>query len=85
MSNSCDADYFLDITSDVCPITFVKTKLKLEKMQVGETLSVRLKGEEPRRNVPESVQELGHLILKLEPEVIAEGVSVFHLLIRKKG
>ena len=28
-------DYFLDITADVCPMTFVKTKLMLERMPPG--------------------------------------------------
>ena len=42
----------IDITGEVCPMTFVRTKLKLERMQPGEVLSVRLIGEEPLRNVP---------------------------------
>ena len=33
-------------------MTFVRTKLKLERMRPGEVLSVRLRGEEPLRNVP---------------------------------
>src|SRR4029077_17836628 len=46
------ADHAIDITGEVCPMTFVRTKLRLERMQPGEVLSVRLRGEEPLRNVP---------------------------------
>jgi TusA-related sulfurtransferase len=56
------ADYLLDITGDRCPMTFVKTRLMLDKMQSGDTLHVRLKGEEPLKNVPRSAKELGHLV-----------------------
>ena len=37
------ADHDIDITGEVCPMTFVRTKLKLERMRPGETLSVRLR------------------------------------------
>ena len=38
-------DQSIDITAEVCPMTFVRTKLKLERMRSGEVLSVRLRGE----------------------------------------
>jgi tRNA 2-thiouridine synthesizing protein A len=69
----------LDITSEVCPMTFVRTRLALDRMQPGETLLVKLKGEEPIRNVPRTATEQGHEILQLETDV--DGVS--HLLIRR--
>ena len=56
----------LDITGDVCPITFVKTKLKLEELAPGEILEVILKGGEPIRNVPRSVKGEGHKILEVK-------------------
>ena len=56
----------LDITGEVCPMTFVRTKLALEKLPVGAMLAVRLRGAEPRRNVPRSVREEGHEIVALE-------------------
>lgn len=77
------ANYYLDITREVCPLTFVKTKLAIEKMQSGETLEVRLKGSEPIRNVPRSVRELGHDILSLEPEEGEDHNGVHRLRLRK--
>ena len=63
-----DADHFLDITAEACPMTFVKTRLLIERMAVGETALVRLTGEEPIENVPVSVTELGHAVLGMGPE-----------------
>ncbi|MBS0537243.1 MAG: sulfurtransferase TusA family protein [Proteobacteria bacterium] len=57
------ADQALDITSEVCPMTFVRTKLRLERMAAGEILSVRLRGDEPLRNVPKAARDEGHSIL----------------------
>lgn len=61
-------DYFIDITSDFCPLTFVKTKLMIEKMGSGDRLEVLLKGDEPLKNVSRSVIELGHRLLSVAPE-----------------
>ncbi len=62
------ADQALDITDEVCPMTFVRTKLRLERMSPGEVLSVRLRGEEPLRNVPKAASEEGHSILGIVSE-----------------
>lgn len=78
---SDNADYFLDITTEICPLTFVKTKLLIERMSSGETAEVRLNAGEPLENVPRSVQEHGHEIISLEPE--SEGATVHRLILRK--
>ena len=62
------ADYFLDITDKMCPMTFVKTKLLLERMNPGETAEVRLNAGEPLENVPRSLRELGQEIVGLQQE-----------------
>ena len=49
-------------------MTFVRTKLKLERMRPGETLSVRLRGEEPLRNVPRAARDEGHTILGIDED-----------------
>ena len=77
-------DFFLDITDQVCPLTFVKTKLLIERMSPGEVAEIRLKNREPLENVPRSVQELGHAILSLEAEDSTQGPDGVHRLrIRK--
>lgn len=69
----------LDITRELCPMTFVRTRLALDRMAPGETLLVTLKGEEPSRNVPRTAAEQGHEILSMETD--AAGIS--RLLIRR--
>jgi tRNA 2-thiouridine synthesizing protein A len=56
-------DQTIDITGEVCPMTFVRTKLRLERMGPGEVLRVRLRGDEPLRNVPKAARDEGHSIL----------------------
>jgi TusA-related sulfurtransferase len=69
----------LDITHDICPMTFVRTRLALDKMAPGETLFVTLKGQEPARNVPRTAIEQGHEVLSIETD--SSGIS--HVLIRR--
>lgn len=57
------ADQHLDITSEVCPMTFVRTRLALDRLAPGQTLLVRLRGEEPSRNIPRTAIEQGHAVL----------------------
>ncbi len=47
-------------------MTFVRTRLALERMAPGQTLLVLLTGDEPRRNVPASAESLGHAVLAEE-------------------
>lgn len=58
----------VDITGETCPMTFVRTRLALDRMQAGDILRVRLKGEEPRRNVPRTAAEQGHAVLRQDPQ-----------------
>ena len=78
------ADYFLDITDQICPMTFVRTKLLIERMASGETAAVRLQGTEPLGNVPRSVREYGHEVLSLEPESGEVPGSGIHILVLRK-
>ena len=68
----------IDITGEVCPMTFVRTKLKLERMLSGEVLVVRLRGEEPLRNVPRAARDEGHTILGIVPEGDDHIVTIRH-------
>ena len=58
-------DDTIDITDVVCPLTFVKAKVALEELEVGQILSIRLNDGEPVQNVPRSIKEEGQQILKL--------------------
>lgn len=58
----------LDITGETCPMTFVRTRLALDRMAAGQVLRLRLGGEEPRRNVPRTAAEQGHAVLRQDPQ-----------------
>lgn len=59
-------DDTVDITDVVCPVTFVKAKVALEELDEGQILSIRMNDGEPVQNVPRSIKEEGHQILKLD-------------------
>lgn len=76
---------FIDVTGEVCPMTFVRTKLALEKLAKGEVVEVRLNAGEPLKNVPRSAREQGHEILEIlrEDPNLPEGQGVHRIKIRR--
>ena len=73
------SDETVDITDVVCPVTFVKAKVALEELDDGQILAVRMNNGEPVQNVPRSIKEEGHQILKLEDN----RDETFTLIVRK--
>ena len=71
----------IDITDQICPMTFVRTQLAIEKIAPGEILAVRLKGVEPLLNVPRSATDRGHQVIKVvrEPYEKEDGIHVLWL------
>lgn len=63
---SPEPDVLLDVSAETCPMTFVRTRLALDRLPDGSVLAVRFRGEEPRRNLPRTAQEQGHAVLSLE-------------------
>ena len=57
----------LDVRSQDCPFTWVKTRIALSRLGEGQVLEVLLRDGEPRENVPRSAEEDGHRVLRLEP------------------
>jgi len=53
----------LDLKGEVCPYTFVKTKLKLEELDSGEELIVTFDHAPAVENVPRSLKNEGHKIV----------------------
>ena len=81
MADAYKIDETVDITNVVCPVTFVKTKVALEELDDGQILSVHMKDGEPVQNVPRSVKEKGHQILKL----IDNEDGTYDLIVKKVG
>lgn len=74
-------DATVDITGVVCPITFVKAKVAIEELDDGQILAVRMRDGEPVQNVPRSMKEEGHRVLRLTEN--EDGT--YTLLVRKTG
>ena len=69
----------LDITKEHCPMTFVKMKIALSRLQKGDTLEVLLSEGEPLDNVPRNAKEQGYNVISVEH---VEGTT--HKVIIKK-
>jgi tRNA 2-thiouridine synthesizing protein A len=67
----------LDITGDVCPMTFVRVKMEMENVKEGEMLEVVLREDEVK-NVMESVKTEGYEVLDVQ-----KGESIFRLLLTR--
>jgi len=74
-------DSNLDLRGVLCPLNFVRTKLKLEEMEEGQVLEVILDDGEAILNVPRSVKEDGHRVLWVEE--LPDGT--YKVLIRRAG
>jgi len=80
-SSSGSAERTLDLRGEVCPYTFVHTKLELESMQPGEWLCVVVDHEPATRNVPRSAREWGQQVGEIAP---IPGESAWTIRIQKR-
>ncbi len=55
--------YTADLRGVACPMNFVKAKLELEKIPLGQTLEILLDKGEPQRNVPASLRQQSQDVL----------------------
>lgn len=67
-------NHHIDITGETCPMTFVLVRLALDQMKAGEVLEVRLRGAEPRRNIPLTAREQGHEVLGLIDDATGDSI-----------
>ena len=67
----------LDITREVCPMTFVRTRLALDRLTPGSVLRVHLRGTEPLSNVSANSIALGHELLETRP--LEDGSTVVEI------
>lgn len=59
----------LDLRGTPCPLNFVRTKLKLERMPPGARLEVWLDAGEPVEQVPDSLRMEGYVVEQVEAQV----------------
>jgi tRNA 2-thiouridine synthesizing protein A len=73
------ADKTLDIKGQVCPYTFVRSKLAIEKMERGQILEIVTDHKPASENVPRSMENEGQKVLAVEQT----GEKEWHILVRK--
>ena len=56
----------IDLLDEVCPMTFVKTKLAIEQVKPGERIKVIFNSQESKTNVPKSLIEINHKIIEIK-------------------
>lgn len=72
-------DQELNLRGEVCPYTFVKSKLVLEQMESGQVLKVIVDHEPAVRNVPQSMKNEGNEVLAVE----TLGENEWAIIVRK--
>jgi len=56
----------INLVGEICPMTFVKTKLAMEKIENNKMLKFIYDSEEAKINVPKSIKEIGHSIIEIK-------------------
>ncbi len=64
--NELKPDKAIDLKGEVCPYTFVKSKLALEEMGLDQILEVVVDHEPAVENVPRSLKNEGQKILAVD-------------------
>ena len=78
--NRVKADKKIDITGLTCPYTFVKAKLAIETMDVGQVLEILLDFEEATNSIPNSMRDHGHSVL----DIIGPDAGRWTIRVRKE-
>jgi tRNA 2-thiouridine synthesizing protein A len=71
----------LDLTGEVCPYTFVRTKLRLEELRLGDELVVIVDHPPAAENVPRSLRGEGHEVVSVDKE----GTKFYIRAIKRKS
>ncbi len=80
MSESVRVDEELNLRGEVCPYTFVKSKLALEDLEPGKILRVIVDNLESAENVPRSLANEGNEVLGVGPL----GEAAWSILVKKR-
>lgn len=73
-------DEELNLRGEVCPYTFVKSKLALEDLEPGKILRVIVDNPESAENVPRSLANEGNEVLGVGPL----GGEAWSILVKKR-
>lgn len=74
-----DDEVLMDLRGVACPINYVKAKMKLENLSIGQKLLLYLDAGEPIKNVPASLKNDGQDVMS-----ITEKENYFEVLVKKE-
>lgn len=80
MGEETKSDRSIDIRGQVCPYTFVRSKLAIEKMNIGEVLEIILDHRPAVDNIPKSMEGEGQKVL----QVAQTNEKEWRILVRKE-
>jgi len=80
MSEEFPIDRTLDIRGQVCPLTFVRSKLAIEQLALGQVLEIVVDHQPAAVNVPRSMEHEGQKVLKVEQT----GAAEWRICVRKE-
>jgi TusA-related sulfurtransferase len=66
MAEQVDVKKELKLENEVCPYTFVKSKLAIEQLVTGDVLRIHLGNSESAANVPRSLDLEGHEVISVD-------------------
>lgn len=78
--NEMKVDKKIDIRGEVCPYTFIKSKLAIEGLESGGVLQVLVNYAPSAENVPRSMEMEGHEVISVEPS----GEKEWVITVKKK-
>lgn len=81
MSETEKVDQELNLRGEVCPYTFIKSKLALEQLETGEVLRVIVDNPRSAADVPRSLAGEGNEVLEVDQFTDRE----WAILVRKRG
>lgn len=80
-SNAFELDiHEIDIRGDVCPMTLVRVRMALDRVEPGGVLRITMAEGEPVTSIPRTLRDEGHQVLSVEKDQ-----GCFRVSFRKKG
>jgi TusA-related sulfurtransferase len=75
----------VDVRAFACPLTWVKTRIALERIRPGERVEVLLRAGEPLASVPRTAEEEGHRVVSVEPLEGAGAGEDYRVVLERGG
>ncbi len=60
------ADKTINIKGEICPYTFVKSKLAIEKLKSGQILEIIVDHKPATENIPRSMENEGNKVIEVK-------------------